>query len=390
MPPSLRPVLRSAIVLIAASLIVSVVLPGGSPAASASQVTDKQAEAQQIADSLDGLNAKLMSLANQSEVARQHLAEANHGVDSARARVDAANADIDTAKGQLTSFAVSAYVAGNDGAALDVSLSSQPNDVPVKTGYMQTLSGNRADLLDQLASAKKNATDEGARLQEQVDAAQVESDRIDSAQREADAAVAQQTQLKSQIDTELAGLVAAEQARRDQAAQQLAQQTAQAAAAQAAAAKTTAPAENPPPGIAPSPTPPTTITPGPIVAPNGRGAQAVAAAMSKLGAKYVWGAAGPDTFDCSGLTLWAWAHAGVSLPHYTGSQLAVTRPIPISALQPGDLVFVWGPGESGDPGHVGLYIGGGQMVHAPNSGSWVKVDSIYWWSGARIAAGRVG
>jgi cell wall-associated NlpC family hydrolase len=68
----------------------------------------------------------------------------------------------------------------------------------------------------------------------------------------------------------------------------------------------------------------------------------------------------------------------------------VTQPIPISDLQPGDLVFIWGPGEGGGPpGHVGLYIGGGQMVHAPNSGSYVKVDSIYWWSGARLAAGRV-
>jgi cell wall-associated NlpC family hydrolase len=101
-------------------------------------------------------------------------------------------------------------------------------------------------------------------------------------------------------------------------------------------------------------------------------------------------AAGPNSFDCSGLTMWAWAQAGVSLPHYTGSQLAVSRQIPIADLQPGDLIFIWGPGENGDPGHVGLYIGGGQMVHAPHSGAYVETDSIYWWTGARVAAGRVG
>ena len=378
----LRPVLRPAILLVVASLMVAMMLPGGWPAASASEVIDKQAQAQQIADKLDGLNATLMSLANQSEVARQHLAEANHAVDAARVRVDAANADIDTAKQQLASYAVNAYVAGNDGPSLDVSLTGQPNDLPVKTGYMQTLAGNRADVLDQLAAVKRKAADEGAHLNEEVDAAQTESDRLDAAQRQADAAVAQQTQLKSQVDTELAGLVAAEQARR---AQQQAAAAAQTAATQTAAHTTT---PNTRPGTAP---PPTTADPtGPVVAPNGRGAQAVAAAMSKLGAPYVWAAAGPDTFDCSGLTMWAWAHAGVSLPHYTGSQLAATHPVPVSDLQPGDLVFVWGPGESGDPGHVGLYIGGGQMVHAPHTGAFVEVDSIYWWTGARIAAGRVG
>ena len=378
----LRPVLRPAILLVVASLMVAMMLPGGWPAASASEVIDKQAQAQQIADKLDGLNATLMSLANQSEVARQHLAEANHAVDAARVRVDAANADIDTAKQQLASYAVNAYVAGNDGPSLDVSLTGQPNDLPVKTGYMQTLAGNRADVLDQLAAVKRKAADEGAHLNEEVDAAQTESDRLDAAQRQADAAVAQQTQLKSQVDTELAGLVAAEQARR---AQQQAAAAAQTAATQTASHMTT---PNTRPGTAP---PPTTADPtGPVVAPNGRGAQAVAAAMSKLGAPYVWAAAGPDTFDCSGLTMWAWAHAGVSLPHYTGSQLAATHPVPVSDLQPGDLVFVWGPGESGDPGHVGLYIGGGQMVHAPHTGAFVEVDSIYWWTGARIAAGRVG
>ena len=382
MQPQLRPVLRPAILLVVASLMVAMMLPGGSPSASASEVTDKQAQAQQIADKLDGLNATLMSLANQSEVARQHLAEANQAVDAARARVDAANADIDTAKQQLASYAVNAYVAGNDGPSLDVSLTGQPNDLPVKTGYMQTLAGNRADVVDQLAAVKRKAADEGAHLNKEVDAAQTESDRLDAAQRQADAAVAQQTQLKSQVDTELAGLVAAEQARR---AQQQAAAAAQTAATQTAAHTTT---PNTRPGTAP---PPTTADPtGPVVVPNGRGAQAVAAAMSKLGAPYVWAAAGPDTFDCSGLTMWAWAHAGVSLPHYTGSQLAATHPVPVSDLQPGDLVFVWGPGENGDPGHVGLYIGGGQMVHAPHTGAFVEVDSIYWWTGARIAAGRVG
>jgi len=377
---SLRPIFRPALLLVAASLLATMMLPARAPRAWASEVGDKRAEAQQIADKLDRLNGTLMSLANQSEVARQHLAGADQAVDAARARVDAANADIETARRQLANYAVNAYVAGNDGPSLDASFSSPPNEAPVRTGYLQTLAGNRSDVVDQLAAAKRRAADEGARLEQQVAAARAESDRLDGAQRQADAAVAQQTRLKAQVDTELAGLVAAEQARRAQAVQQ----RAAAAAAQATARPT---ARSTIPGVAAPPAP--TVAPGPVVASNGRGGQAVAVAMGKRGAPYVWGAAGPSSFDCSGLTMWAWAQAGVSLPHYTGSQLAVSRSIPLADLQPGDLVFVWGPGERGDPGHVGLYIGGGQMVHAPHSGAVVQVDSIYWWSGARIAAGRV-
>ena len=179
------------------------------------------------------------------------------------------------------------------------------------------------------------------------------------------------------------------QARRQEAAAKQAAAAAAAAAAQAAAARQAAPrattVASPGPVTRPSPGP---VTPAPN--PNGGAGAAVAAAMTRIGSPYVWGAAGPSTFDCSGLTLWAWAQAGVSLPHFTGSQLAVSHRISISELQPGDLVFFWGPGESGPPGHVGLYIGGGMMVHAPHAGSSVHTDSIYYWSGATLAAGRVG
>jgi cell wall-associated NlpC family hydrolase len=103
----------------------------------------------------------------------------------------------------------------------------------------------------------------------------------------------------------------------------------------------------------------------------------------------VWAAAGPNTFDCSGFTMWAWAHGGKSLSLYTGSQLAQSRRISAAEAQPGDLVFFWGPGDGGDPGHVGLYLGGGSFVHAPGRGKFVRVDSVGYWSGARVAYGRV-
>jgi cell wall-associated NlpC family hydrolase len=113
-------------------------------------------------------------------------------------------------------------------------------------------------------------------------------------------------------------------------------------------------------------------------------------AVAKLGRPYVRGGAGPSVFDCSGFTRWVWQAAGVSLGHYTGAQWDQVQHISIDELQPGDLVFYWSGGQRGDPGHVGLYVGDGQMIHAPGTGRSVRYESIWYWSGATVAAGRVG
>ncbi len=101
--------------------------------------------------------------------------------------------------------------------------------------------------------------------------------------------------------------------------------------------------------------------------------QAVAAAASQMGKPYRWGGAGPDTYDCSGLTMWAWARAGVSLPHSSKAQYASLPHVSLSELAPGDLVFYGSPIH-----HVGIYKGGGVMIHAPQSGETVHEESIYY------------
>lgn len=113
-------------------------------------------------------------------------------------------------------------------------------------------------------------------------------------------------------------------------------------------------------------------------------AAAIASARAELGKPYVWGASGPDSFDCSGLTAWAWGHAGVNLPHSAAAQQGVGSSVDRSELQPGDLVFFGSPAY-----HVALYIGGGLIIHAPTTGDVVKIASLSYlsdYSGAR----RVG
>lgn len=103
-----------------------------------------------------------------------------------------------------------------------------------------------------------------------------------------------------------------------------------------------------------------------------------------LGVRYTWGGASPETgFDCSGLVMWAWAHGGISLPHSSAAMYAGARKIPLSALEPGDLLFYGSPVH-----HVALYIGGGQIIHSPHTGSYVQISSMYYWSDLD-GAGRV-
>ncbi|MFG2624195.1 NlpC/P60 family protein [Streptomyces sp. NPDC048473] len=110
---------------------------------------------------------------------------------------------------------------------------------------------------------------------------------------------------------------------------------------------------------------------GPVLAPNTRAAEAIAFAYGALGKPYVWGATGPSSFDCSGLTQAAWRSAGVALPRTTYTQINAGQHIPRSELAPGDLVFFYS-GIS----HVGLYIGNGQMIHAPRPGAPVRIAPI--------------
>ncbi|WP_179023297.1 NlpC/P60 family protein [Streptomyces sp. IMTB 2501] len=106
-------------------------------------------------------------------------------------------------------------------------------------------------------------------------------------------------------------------------------------------------------------------------APDARAAAAVAAARSALGRPYMWGASGPAGFDCSGLMQWSYAHAGMELPRTSQEQRFAGRQIPLSEARPGDLVVY-----RSDASHVGMYVGHGQVIHAPYPGAAVRYDPV--------------
>ncbi len=122
----------------------------------------------------------------------------------------------------------------------------------------------------------------------------------------------------------------------------------------------------------------------PVTAPVGTslGARALRFALTRQGDPYIWGASGPGAFDCSGLVLWAYEQVGIALPHYTGAQWNSGVHISRNQLQPGDLVFFYA-----DIGHVGIYIGNGLMIDAPDFGETVRVEPVFW--SAYVGAVRI-
>ena len=121
--------------------------------------------------------------------------------------------------------------------------------------------------------------------------------------------------------------------------------------------------------------------------PGARYGSVVSIAMQYLGVPYVWGGASPSGFDCSGFVMYVFAQVGISLPHYTVAQWNYPNAVsvPRSQLQPGDLVFFAGLG------HVGIYVGNGQFIHAPHTGSVVRIDSLNegWYSSEYDGAKRI-
>ncbi len=260
----------------------------------------------------------------------------------------------------LANAASDMYASGGIDPSMQMMLSSNPDDFLLQAQSLdQVLRSQDADLRRaqvaqlELAQAKTKADQELVQLRDLQAQAQKERDA-------ANAKLAQAQELLSRLKAEERQRLAAIAERRAQ---------------QAAAAARTAPAPSSPAPSSSSSAP----------APSGRAGSAVAFANAQVGKPYVFGASGPSAFDCSGLTMASWAQAGVSLPHSASAQYGVTSRVSASALQPGDLLFFYS-GIS----HVGIYIGGGMMVHASNPSTGVeRVPLSGYWMSVFVSGGRV-
>jgi cell wall-associated NlpC family hydrolase len=341
------------------SIVASVVvLP---TEAGADAVSDKQAQANLIASKISELDHTIEKYAEAANGAQLELDALTQRVADGEANVAAAQAQRDQHVGELRSYAIDAYVHGIPSDAADVSNSGDLLAVGQRQGYLSAASGNRQTLIDQLRATEEDVKVEIDQLHNAQAQATAKKNDLDGQKASAQGAVEEQKRLYNQAQGELATLVKAAQEKK--------------AAEQAAAAQ--ARARQP----VPTATGGGASGGGPPPAVNGSVADVIAEARKQVGKPYVWGASGPDSFDCSGLTMWAWRAGGVNLPHFSGAQYSATTHIPLSQIQPGDLIFYESPNQ-----HVALYIGGGQIIQAINSNRPVEYNSLYFWDTAMYAS----
>jgi cell wall-associated NlpC family hydrolase len=344
---------------VAGLLAVAVPVAVSTTAGAADPLSVAQAKAAQIEAEIQQTGQQIDALDQRYQADMAKKATIDGQIRATTAQIDKSLGTIARDRSTLHKAAIAAYVTGGTSAAASALFSSSQTSAMDSSVYNQVVTGDlntsMADLhtaVAQLDAQRQTLGSEDAQAARAIAAAH-------AAYQQAQALESTQQAALGQVKGQIATLIAQQRAAADAAA---------AAAARAALAAVAPPSAAPPPRVAGS----------------GSGAVALRAAESQIGVPYVWGAEDPGVgFDCSGLTAWAWGQAGVYLPHYSGAQMADSTPVPISDLQPGDLLF-YGPGGSA---HVAMYAGGGMMVEATFTGTRVRLDPVRFGTGF-AGAGR--
>jgi cell wall-associated NlpC family hydrolase len=340
-----------------------------SPRAGASSLTSAQAEATSINAQLAADAQKVDALSQAYDTAQQTVQQVNASLVKTKAAIGHDQRKVGVDRRNLRKVAINAYVSDGDDTGLSSMFSGTGEKQVVTNEYRSVVSSNISGAVDTLNLAEGRLTVEQGRLQASQAQANAALAQAASSRQQAEATVAAQEATLAEVKGKIATLVRQ---------QQQAEQAAQFAAFKKRVAATTAPAHSP-----------TRIPSAPAAPPinvpaSGGAAAAVAYARSQIGVPYHWGGESPGVgFDCSGLTQWAWGRAGVGIPRTAQEQYSAIEHVSLGALEPGDLIF-WGSG--GGITHVGMYVGGGEVIHAPQTGERVRIQPI--WDSGLVGAGR--
>ncbi|MGW3289054.1 NlpC/P60 family protein [Streptomyces sp. NPDC001002] len=347
---------------IATAALTSVALL--SQSANAAPSTDGNPSLEEVEKKVDDLYRQAESATEKYNAAKEKTTKQRKRVDTLLDDVAQRTQKLNEARQELGSIAAAQYRTG--ASAPDTStflLADSPQDYFDQTQLMDRMTGRQKDAVDDYV------TEQSATMKKRQEATQgLETlTETQSALRTAKSTVqkklADARDLLSQLTAqEKARLAAIEKKKQQEAARKAAelaeQQAAEEKAAQEAAQGNTS-------GSSSSGTSDSAYAT--------KAAKALAFARAQVGKPYVWGATGPDSYDCSGLTQAAWKAAGVTLPRVTYDQVNAGTTVSLADAQPGDLVFFYD-----DISHVGLYIGNGMMIHAPKPGAYVREESIYY------------
>ena len=336
----------------------------------ADPIGDKQAEAAQLEAQINSNAEKLSGLNERINSAQNELDKANADIQTADALVDAAKAKTRELRAEVARRAAAVYTQSGSTGGVEELDSQNAQELSTRQKYSSLAAQRDKEIVNDLAKAKEQVTERKADAEKARQVAQDQQDQIKAQKAKLDEGQAALEQMQSKVTGELAVLV--KQAEEERQAREAAQAAAQyqLAQSQQQAANTSGGGGTVSGGGGPSATPPPT---------SGGVAAVLAYAYAQQGKPYCYAGVGPDCYDCSGLSMMAWAQAGVSMSHGSYDQMASFPSVSMSQLQPGDLVF-W-------DGHVGIYVGDGSVLHAPHTGTVVQVTPI--WPGV-IGAVRPG
>lgn len=351
---------KTALTFAGVGLITLVQLLPATNSASAQTIQSERAQASAIVARLAYLGGQVSLLSEKYDQTQIKLTQANQQVSNTQNKIAQTQANINTIKSKLTNEAINVYVSGGNLPAFSALLSENPTQASIRQEYLNTVTSSQSDLIASFKSATQSLKLQQSQLKAAQAVAATAFNQVNSARSAAMVAVNQEQSQLNSVNSNIRALVAQQQ---------------QAAAAQRAASSA---------GQTTFSSPSNSSGSSHLPAINGSQVQiAIGWARRELGKPYVFGGAGPNAFDCSGLTSFVYAKAGVFLPHSAAAQYNDTTRIPLSALQPGDLVFYYSPIS-----HVALYIGGGQVLQALNSSAPVEISGLYW-DGSPVGAGRV-
>jgi cell wall-associated NlpC family hydrolase len=338
-----------------------------------------KAKAAAIEAQLTQAQEQMSALSQQYDAAQYHLTQINSSIATTKANVAADEQQVTNDRATLSKAAVANYISDGSAAAQNPIFSGNEKTLGATSTYSKIATGDIALAVDNLHSAENSLNVQVSQLQGEQSQAQSAVTAEQNAVAQNAQAIQSQKSALSQEQGQIAQLVQQQQ-QLEAAAAAKAAAARQAAASAAASSIKAGPAS----GARGAATPAALSQAAPPPSAPG-GAGALQAAESQIGVPYVWGGESPKGsgspgFDCSGLTSWSWGQVGVGLPHYSGAQMADSAPVPISDLQPGDLLF-YGPGGSQ---HVAMYVGPGTMIEAPFTGASV------WTTGLRLGGDFVG
>ena len=353
---------------------ICIALAAAVPAFADPSISSKRAQAQQVIGQLQHLSDSLERARSRYYASTQQLARIQRDLRENRHELRIAKHNLKRSQRIIAQRLVTLYTS-DQASTLEVVLGARSlDDMISRMDSAKSITSLDAHVLAQV-KVFRHAVKRNGELLAKARATQqrVVAERA-AARSSIESQISQANSLLSSIKGQIAQLVAADQARQLQmavAAQQrlqLAHRVSQQQAQDTVVGVT---------AIAPQA--------DTVVAPPSTHGGAAGVAMSQLGTPYAWGGASPGGFDCSGLVMWAYAQVGVSLPHSSYAQYGAGVPVSRDQLQPGDLVFFDGLG------HVGIYIGGDQFVHAPHSGDVVKISSLSegWYTATYVGARRI-